>query len=160
MSSKTIVLLSATALLGLVAFLAFGTNAGANASNKLVVYKAASCGCCQGWVEHMEAAGFDVEVHNMDNVAPVKDEQGVYRELRSCHTALVGGYVIEGHVPAEQITQLLAERPEIRGLAVPGMPIGSPGMEQGDPANYHDYDVVAFDTEKNFSVYARIKANS
>jgi hypothetical protein len=157
MSSK-LILASATGLLGVAAFLVFGMNGDAQASNKVVVYKAASCGCCQSWIDHMEAAGFEVEVHNMANVTPVKDEQGVYRELRSCHTALVAGYVIEGHVPAENVTQMLAERPEIRGLAVPGMPIGSPGMEQGSPANYQDYNVVAFDNAGNMSVYAQVKA--
>ncbi len=105
------------------------------------VHKDPTCGCCDGWVEHLRRAGFRVTVAKGGDVFAVKDRLGVPEELASCHTATVGGYTIEGHVPAHAIRRLLAERPPIAGLAVPGMPAGSPGMEGGRPETY---DVVAF----------------
>jgi len=107
----------------------------------VTVYKSPTCGCCKLWVDHMRASGFEIVTHEMANVTPVKMEHGVPPQLASCHTALVGGYVIEGHVPAEDVLRLLRERPAVAGLAVPGMPMGSPGMEFGTP---QPYDVVAF----------------
>jgi len=107
----------------------------------VTVYKSPTCGCCKLWVDHMRQSGFEVATHDIANVTPVKMEHGVPPQLASCHTALVGGYVIEGHVPAEDIARLLRERPPVAGLAVPGMPMGSPGMEYGTP---QPYDVVAF----------------
>lgn len=159
MSART-VLIGAAVLLGLVGYLTLGVQSEATASNKLVVYKSPTCGCCEAWIDHMKEAGFDVEIRDLQDVSSVKDEQGVHPQLRSCHTALVGGYVLEGHVPAEQVTRMLAERPAIRGLAVPGMPIGSPGMEQGSPDNYQDYDVVAFTNDGQMTVYSREAAGS
>lgn len=106
----------------------------------IAVWKAASCGCCQGWVKHMRAAGFPVQVTEMDDVSPVKLRQGVPAALQSCHTAVVDGYVLEGHVPAPAVVRLLAERPRAKGLAVPGMPLSAPGMDAG--ADH--YDVVLF----------------
>ncbi|MFT4603867.1 MAG: hypothetical protein ACI9W4_000584 [Rhodothermales bacterium] len=159
MSART-VLIGAAVLLGLVGYLTLGVQSEASASNKVVVYKSPTCGCCEAWIDHMKEAGFDVEVHDLQDVASVKDEQGVYPQLRSCHTSLVGGYVLEGHVPAEQVARMLAERPDIRGLAVPGMPIGSPGMEQGSSENYQDYDVVAFTNDGEMTVYSKELAGS
>ena len=125
----------------------------------VVVYKSPTCGCCGDWIEHMEKSGFTVEVHDIADVSPVKRELGVGQSLWSCHTAKVGGYVLEGHVPADQVVRMLAEKPAIRGLAVPGMPIGSPGMDEGyDQSMWQDYDVVAFDAAGGTSVYAQIKA--
>ena len=118
----------------------------------LTVYKSASCGCCKKWVEHMKAAGFRVTAHDTEDVAAVKDQFGVPAALRSCHTGLVGGYVLEGHVPADLTKRLLKERPRLLGLAVPGMPMGSPGMEG---PRRDRYDVVAFDRAGKTSVYAR-----
>jgi len=118
---------------------------------EMVVYKSPTCGCCELWIDHAEEAGFTVVTEDVIDLRPVKAENGVTPELASCHTAIVGGYVIEGHVPADVIAQLLEERPDIRGLAVPGMPAGSPGMEGGTP---EPYDVVAFDRDGNTSVYA------
>lgn len=119
---------------------------------KLVVYKSPSCGCCGAWVEHVQEAGFEVEVHDVMNVQPVKEQHGLPGHLGSCHTTLVGGYVVEGHVPAEVIRRLLAERPEIAGIAVPGMPMGSPGMEV--PSGRKDpYDVIAFTRDGKVSVF-------
>ena len=105
---------------------------------KVVVTKDPNCGCCDGWVEHMKAAGFLVEVVTTPEVNRVKARPGVPDDLASCHTAEVGGYVIEGHVPADAIKRLLAEKPQAKGLAVPGMPVGSPGMKvKGiDPDTY------------------------
>ena len=108
------------------------------------VFKTPTCGCCKGWVEHLEAAGFHVEVKDLPDLASIKTENGVPAELVSCHTALVDGYVIEGHVPASDIERLLAERPAVKGLAVPDMPLGSPGMEQPDPSRHQPYDVMSF----------------
>lgn len=107
----------------------------------MTVFRDPSCGCCHKWVEHVRADGFSVAVHDAASMKAVKARLGVPAELASCHTAEVGGYVIEGHVPAVAIRRLLVERPQGRGLAVPGMPIGSPGMEGGVP---EAYDVVLF----------------
>ncbi|MDH3658654.1 MAG: DUF411 domain-containing protein [Alphaproteobacteria bacterium] len=105
------------------------------------VYKSPSCGCCHLWVEHLEANGFAPKVQDMDDLSQVKMIAGVPEQLSACHTALVDGFVIEGHVPAAAIDRLLAERPDIQGLAVPGMPAGSPGMPDPNPERY---DVYAF----------------
>jgi hypothetical protein len=95
----------------------------------VVVYKSPTCGCCNAWIRHLEAHGFKVEVHDQLDMNPIKAELGVPMVYRSCHTAKVGNYVVEGHVPADLITRMLEDRPPIKGLAVPGMPMGSPGME-------------------------------
>jgi hypothetical protein len=118
----------------------------------ITVYKSPTCGCCGSWVDHVKAAGFAVEVHDVDNLSDIKADAGVPANARSCHTAIVGGYAIEGHVPATTIQRLLKEKPAIAGVAVPGMPVGSPGMEvPGQPAD--KYDVVAFKADGSTSVY-------
>lgn len=96
---------------------------------RILVHKSPSCGCCGQWVEHLRKAGFDVDVREVDNLDPVKTRVGIPAGMGSCHTAEVEGYFIEGHVPASDIKRLLAERPKAKGLTLPGMPIGSPGME-------------------------------
>jgi hypothetical protein len=98
------------------------------------VLKSPSCGCCTAWADHLSAAGFSVDLRDVPNeqLWTMKDRLGIGDETASCHTAMIEGYVIEGHVPAEDITRLINERPDALGLAVPGMPIGSPGMEMGD----------------------------
>ena len=98
----------------------------------MTVHKHPACGCCGVWIEHMRRAGFSVAEENIEDMAPVKAAAGVPAEIGSCHTARIGGYFIEGHVPAEDVLRLLRERPDARGLAVPGMPLGSPGMEHPD----------------------------
>lgn len=98
----------------------------------MVVHKSPSCGCCGAWVEHMRQAGFQVEVRDTANLEPVKARLGVPYGKGSCHTAEVSGYMVEGHVPAADVKRLLAERPDARGLVLPGMPVGSPGMELPD----------------------------
>lgn len=101
-------------------------------SSTMVVHKSPYCGCCELWIKHMRDAGFAVEVRNVQSVHPVKERLGVPPAKGSCHTAQVGGYFIEGHVPAADVKRLLAERPDALGLTVPGMPKGSPGMEVPD----------------------------
>ena len=98
----------------------------------VVVHKSASCGCCGLWVDHMRAAGFPVDVRNTENLNPIKESLGVPVGKGSCHTAQVGGYFVEGHVPASDIKRLLQEKPDAKGLVLPGMPLGSPGMEVPD----------------------------
>ncbi|MEE1657847.1 DUF411 domain-containing protein [Microvirga sp. CF3062] len=110
---------------------------------KMVVTKDPNCGCCTGWVKHVRAAGFDVEVVESSEINRLKIRLGVPEALASCHTAEIGGYVIEGHVPPAVIKRLLAEKPDGRGLAVPGMPVGSPGMEV-EGVEPDTYEVVLF----------------
>jgi hypothetical protein len=118
----------------------------------VVVYKSPTCGCCDGWTEHLAAAGFRVIPRDTADVGAVKRRLGVLPSLGSCHTAMVDGYVVEGHVPADVIVRLLRERPAIVGIAVPGMPAGSPGMEAARP--HVPYDVIAFDASGRTWVYA------
>ncbi len=99
---------------------------------RMMVHKSASCGCCGLWVEHMRKAGFAVEVRNSDNINPIKERVGVPLGKGSCHTAEVGGYFVEGHVPADDVKRLLVQKPDAKGLVLPGMPAGSPGMEMPD----------------------------
>ena len=117
----------------------------------ITVHKTPWCGCCTGWVKHLEENGFSVTAVDHEDLAPIKSQLGVPRRLQSCHTAVVDGYVVEGHVPAEEIHKMLAERPAIKGLAVPGMPIGSPGMEGADP---EPYTVYSFDAKGKAKAYA------
>jgi hypothetical protein len=109
------------------------------------VYKSPSCSCCQGWVEHLRSEGFAVTVQDLDDLTAIKRMAGVPDRLQSCHTAVVEGYTVEGHVPAVAIERLLQERPDIDGLAAPGMPAGSPGMPSPTPERY---DVMAFDGDE------------
>ncbi len=116
----------------------------------MTVWKSPWCGCCMHWVKHMEAHGFRVDVKDVEDLDPVKKLAGIPDNLQSCHTAHVDGYVIEGHVPAADVKRLLNERPAARGLAVPGMPSGSPGMENGE----HDpYDVLLIGKDRTTTVY-------
>ena len=118
----------------------------------IMVYKSPTCGCCNKWVSHLESEGFNVKTKNLNNVNPIKNKLGVKSELRSCHTAVVNGYFIEGHVPASDIKRLLNENPDIKGLAVPGMPMGSPGMEGH---RKDKYDVIAIDKNNNSTFYSK-----
>ena len=123
-------------------------------ADEVVVYKSPTCGCCVKWVDHLREAGFSVRSEDLLDLVAVKRREGVPMDLGSCHTALVGGYVFEGHIPAGVIRDFLDEAPDVAGLAVPGMPIGSPGMEGPSPT---PYDVIAFDAQGNRGVYARIE---
>jgi hypothetical protein len=119
----------------------------------MTVNKDPNCSCCSGWVEHVRSAGFEPLVNEVNDLAPLKSRLSVPPSLASCHTAQIDGYVIEGHVPASAIRRLLSERPEATGLAVPGMPVGSPGMEvPGSPEE--TYDVLLFGPAGH-KVYAR-----
>ena len=122
-------------------------------ATEITVYKSATCGCCKEWVKHLQANGFSVKAQDVSDLMSYKTANGVPAKLGSCHTATVNGYVIEGHVPANDIKRLLKERPAVSGLAVPGMPVGSPGMEQGGQKDR--YDVLTFNKQGGTSVYAR-----
>lgn len=122
-----------------------------NAAEPVVeVYKSAYCGCCTEWVKHLEENGFTVKAHNVDSPSDYRQKFGIPEALGSCHTATVQGYALEGHVPAREIKRLLAEKPKVKGLAVPSMPLGSPGMEgsRSDP-----YDVLLVQTDGRTSTY-------
>ena len=127
--------------------------AGADAQRKIVVYKDPSCGCCTKWVPTLKAAGFTVETHDRNDMDAFKDSVGVPVALRSCHTGVAGRFLVEGHVPAADLARLLAKPPAgVVGLAVPGMPAGSPGMEMGGRRDR--YDVLAFRANGATSVFA------
>lgn len=136
---------------GVVAFRHFGPGATA-AAIPVTLYAGADCACCHKWAAHLTTHGFAVATVNVPDVGPEKDKRGVPAELRSCHTAEIGGYVVEGHVPAGDIKRFLAERSSERGLAVPGMPGGSPGMES-DPKQ--PFDVIAFSANGKTRVFAQ-----
>ncbi len=114
------------------------------------------CGCCLNWVAHLQKAGFKVSIAESPEMEAVKDRRGVPKAARSCHTGVIDGYVIEGHVPAADIRQLLKDRPAIVGLAVPGVPLGSPGMESSD-GRTRPFDVLAFDKAGKTTVFASHK---
>ncbi|MCC4308862.1 DUF411 domain-containing protein [Alcanivorax marinus] len=115
------------------------------AAGTLEMYKSPSCGCCTAWAEHMRDNGFEVKVHETQNLQSIKEKAGLKPGMGSCHTAFIDGYAIEGHVPAEDVKRLLEERPDAHGLTVPGMPVGSPGMEMGDRRDA--YDVLLYGDE-------------
>jgi hypothetical protein len=158
---------SALALLGLApvglgltlgprAWAQTGAQTGAETGPAITVHRDPGCGCCGGWVEHLKHAGFATTVIASRELDAVKRRLGVPAELASCHTAEVEGYVVEGHVPASAIRRLLAERPAAAGLAVPGMPVGSPGMEGGTPETY---EVVLFGPQGR-RTFARYRGSS
>lgn len=121
-------------------------------TDTVVVWKSPTCGCCNDWVDHMRANGFPVVTHDTDELEPIKRRLGVPPGRISCHTATVRGYTIEGHVPADLVRRLIDEESEFLGLVLPGMPMGSPGME--GPYSQR-YDVLAFDRDGNVQVYDR-----
>lgn len=134
--------------------LSFGLKAETTATEKAVdvtVYRSPTCGCCGKWIDHLKQNHFNVKDIVSDDMESIKNKYGVPKEMASCHTAIVDGYVIEGHVPADDINALLKSKPKVVGLAVPGMVTGSPGMEMGgrkDP-----YDVMSFDKENHFQIF-------
>jgi hypothetical protein len=144
------------ALLAIAGVLAVsGSRALATQSNlpEVVVYKTPTCGCCSKWIAHLRANGFTVRATDLEDLSGIRRDWKVPSKLASCHTAKVGGYVIEGHVPAADIRRLLEARPRVDGLSVPGMPIGSPGMEQGNVVE--PYDVLAFNASGETQIFAR-----
>jgi hypothetical protein len=122
---------------------------------EIVVYRSPSCGCCGKWLEHLKENNFNVEDIVTNDVQAIKDKYGVVREMASCHTAIVDGYVVEGHVPASDIKTLLKTKTKVAGIAVPGMPSGTPGMEMG--GNKEPYNVMSFDREKHYQVFNSYK---
>ena len=137
----------------LAALLTTSVTAAARQPSVVDVYKTPTCGCCSKWVEHLRANGFTVRTTDLESTGPVQTRHGVPPEVRSCHTAVVNGYVVEGHVPAAEVKRLLKERPRVAGIAVAGMPTGSPGMEMPgvDP---HPYYVMSFDRNGRINVFA------
>jgi hypothetical protein len=125
----------------------------APATPAIDVYKSPTCGCCNKWIDHLKANGFTVRSHDTDNVAQHKHRLGVPSGYGSCHTAEIGGYVVEGHVPARDIKRLLKEKPRARGLVVPAMPVGSPGMEEGNRKD--PYDVFLVNRNGSTRTYAQ-----
>ena len=136
----------------LVMVFAFVMNPAFSAEPTITVWKSASCGCCQRWVDYLQDDGFEVTAHNVDDVVSIKRKLGMPDPaLYSCHTAKVGGYIIEGHVPASDIRRLLDDRPTLVGLAAPGMPHMSPGMLSIEPKGY---DVLQFSRKQETSVFS------
>jgi hypothetical protein len=143
---------------GMLALLMASTSASSQQRTPSVtVYKDRSCSCCKKWIAHLEANGFKTVVKEVDGTAPYQKQFHVPANLASCHTAVVDGYTLEGHVPAREIKKLLSERPKVIGLSVPGMPIGSPGMEGGNRSQA--YSVVAFDKSGKATTYASYPAH-
>lgn len=121
-------------------------------TSDITVFRSPSCSCCGQWIEHMQAAGFTVQDNVTEDMAAIKDQYGVPATLASCHTSIAGGYVIEGHIPAADVLRLLAEKPDVAGIAVPGMPIGSPGMESG--SYVEPYTVFSFTESGEIAPFA------
>ena len=140
------------ASLALLSAAAISTFANAARKPQITVYKTPTCGCCHEWIAHLEDNGFAVVANDVPNTAPYRERFGVPKELGSCHTGVVEGYALEGHVPASEIKRLLAEKPQARGLSVPGMPVGSPGMEV-EGTRRDAFDVVLFADGGRRSVY-------
>ncbi|SEI42035.1 Uncharacterized conserved protein [Allopseudospirillum japonicum] len=118
-----------------------------------IVYKHPQCGCCEDWIEHMRTAGFELDVQNLTEMSAKKQALGIPDQLASCHTAQIGDYLIEGHVPAQDVRTLLAQQPKIAGLSVPGMPHGSPGMETG---RFDPYTIVGFNHQGQVRLWRQV----
>ena len=131
------------------AIMVAGKAVAAPAKPKIVMHRSPTCGCCMKWADKARDAGFDVTVSNVQDIAAVKRKLGVPDMLASCHTSVAGGYAIEGHVPFQHVKKLLATKPKVRGIAVPGMPLGSPGMEVPGYAG-DAFEVFAFDAKGKF----------
>ena len=144
--------LIAVVLVGLLGSMALVAQRNA-AAPVIEVYKTPTCGCCGKWVDYLRAEGFEVRVSDLDDLTSVKASNKIPENLQSCHTGKVGNYIVEGHVPAQDIRKLLAERPAIAGIAVPGMPIGSPGMEVAG-VKPQAFDTIAFDSQGTRRVFA------
>ncbi len=140
---------------GLVLLLNSASALAENTPSTVDVWKSPNCGCCSGWVKHMKSAGYAVKVQDtaLGILAKIKRQAGLSPDLQSCHTAKIGGYVIEGHVPAEDVARLLNEKPDAVGLTVPGMPIGSPGMDFGP--DKEPYDVLLVKKDGTREVFAK-----
>lgn len=145
--------------LGMLIASALPTMAVAAKAPLITVYKTPTCGCCHDWVTHLQKNGFEVAAHDVQDTSPYRKKFGVPNELGSCHTGVIDGYALEGHVPAAEIKRLLAEKPKARGLSVPGMVVGSPGMET-EGTRRDAFDVVLFDDAGGRKVYKHYPARS
>mgnify|MGYP001819237419 CR=1 FL=1 len=145
-------LIAGILLAGLMPQVAFSGSDESTDLEPITVYKSPTCGCCSKWVQHLQDNGFEVEAINQNDMNSVKSEAGISRQLASCHTAIIDGYVIEGHVPAADIKRLLKERPDVAGLTVPGMPMGSPGMEGHRKDRY---EVLTYTRTGDTTVFSR-----
>jgi len=145
-------LMAGILLAGLMPHFAFADSGKHAELESITVYKSPTCGCCSKWVSHLQDNGFEVEAIDKNDMNSVKQGAGIPRKLASCHTAMIGGYIIEGHVPAADIKRLLEERPDVAGLTVPGMPMGSPGMEGHRKDNY---EVLTFTRSGETKVFSR-----
>ena len=143
--------------LSLMAFLPANMAIPAMAKGVISAYRNPGCGCCEKWADQLKAAGFELTMQDDPDLSARRVTAGVPDDLAGCHTALMGDYVIEGHVPLADIEKLLAEKPAIRGIAVAGMPMGSPGMEMGESRDA--FDVVAFAANGSRSIFAKYAAN-
>ncbi|MBT4963233.1 MAG: DUF411 domain-containing protein [Francisellaceae bacterium] len=123
---------------------------------EISVYKSRQCGCCAKWIQHLEQNGFKVTANNIENLSKLKDSHKIPKNYRACHTAVIGQYIVEGHVPANIIKQLVNEQPLVKGITVPGMPVGAPGMESSDPDANQSYEVFSFSNDGEIKVYADI----
>ena len=147
-----------TYILPIISVFAVSIFVGLNLVNKntqaeeILVYKSPTCGCCKKWVKHLRKEGFNVKTKDYRDMKPIKKRFGVQPKFQSCHTAKVGGYFIEGHVSASDIKKLLKEKPDIKGLSAPGMPMGSPGMEGH---RKDKYNVIAIDNNNNLTIYSK-----
>lgn len=155
LSTRSLLVVAAVVLAAVVSgsLLATAPPAASQELPEVTVYKDPNCGCCSLWVEHMERAGFTVTATNTTDMPALRARHGVPSHVQSCHTAIVDGFVVEGHVPADDVKRLLTSRPQVKGIAVPGMPLGSPGMDQG-PVR-HAYSVVTFDEAGRTTVFAQ-----
>jgi len=152
-------------IIGLMFFISMGVGFNVNAVEQAVaaapveidVYRSPTCGCCGKWIKHLQENNFIVKDFVTNDVQAIKDKYGVSENMASCHTALVNGYVVEGHVPAADIIKLITDKPTVVGISVPGMPVGTPGMDMGGRKDA--YSVVSFDKEQNYQVVNSYEGN-
>lgn len=149
---KPTYILTTISVFALSIFVVFNLSSKPAHAEDIMVYKSPTCGCCKKWVSHLKKEGFTVKTKNYTDMKPIKKRFGVKPQFQSCHTAKVGKYFIEGHVSASDIKKLLQEKPDIKGLSAPGMPMGSPGMEGH---RKDKYDVIAIDENNNATVYSK-----
>lgn len=143
----------------LLAYMTLTANGWAASSQpvEITVHRSPTCSCCEKWVAHLKANNFNAKDIVTDDMQAIKNKLGVTAQMSSCHTAVVNGYVVEGHVPANDIKQLLKIKPSVLGISVPGMPMGTPGMEMGDRRDA--YDVLSFDEKQQAKVFNSYQAN-
>lgn len=153
-------------IIGLIFFISMNVGFSVNAAEAVVtaaapieidVYRSPTCGCCGKWIKHLQENNFIVKDFVTNDVQAIKDKYGVSDNMASCHTALVNGYVVEGHVPAADIIKLITDKPSVIGISVPGMPVGTPGMDMGGRKDA--YSVVSFDKEQNYQVVNSYEGN-